>query len=69
MRRNLFVMLVGLSLLIVQPAIAADYSAGVTSKVLSKTTVTGNGQKISYPLTGSAEEIPNVIGKQNEVSW
>ena len=48
-------MLVGLFLIIVQPAIAADYSSGVTSKVLSKTTVTGNGQKISYPLTDRAE--------------
>ena len=55
MRSNVYVMLVGLFLIIVQPAIAADYSSGVTSKVLSKTTVTGNGQKISYPLTDRAE--------------
>ena len=55
MRSNVYVMLVGLFLIIVQPAIAADYSSGVTSKVLSKTAVTGNGQKISYPLTDRAE--------------
>ncbi len=55
MRSNVYVMLVGLFLIIVLPAIAADYSSGVTSKVLSKTTVTGNGQKISYPLTDRAE--------------
>ena len=55
MRSNVYVMLVGLFLIIVLPAIAADYSSGVTSKVLSKTAVTGNGQKISYPLTDRAE--------------
>lgn len=55
MRRNVYAMLAGLLLILVQPAIAADYSSGVTSKVLSKTTVTGNGQKISYPLTDRAE--------------
>ncbi|MBL0225121.1 MAG: cupin domain-containing protein [Geobacteraceae bacterium] len=55
MRRNLNAMLVGLFFLIVQPVIAADYSTGVTSKVLGKTTVTGNGQKITYPLTDRAE--------------
>ena len=55
MRSNVYVMLVGLFLIIVQPAIAADYSSAVTSKVLSKTAVTGNGQKISYPLTDRAE--------------
>jgi quercetin dioxygenase-like cupin family protein len=55
MRRNMFVMLVGFSFIIIQPAIAADYSSGVTSKVLSKTTVTGNSQKITYPLTDRAE--------------
>lgn len=42
-------------LLIVPPAIAADYSSGVTAKVLQKTSVTGNGQKITYPLTDKAE--------------
>ena len=54
MRRNLNALLMGLSLLIVQPAIAADYNYGVTSKVLRKTTVTGNGQKITYPVTDRA---------------
>lgn len=34
---------------------AADYNSGVTAKVLSKTTVTGNGQKIVYPVTDRAE--------------
>jgi len=42
-------------LLIVPPAIAADYSSGVIAKVLQKTSVTGNGQKITYPLTDKAE--------------
>jgi hypothetical protein len=42
-------------LLIVPPAIAADYSSGVTAKVLQKTSVTGNGQTITYPLTDKAE--------------
>ncbi len=42
-------------LLIVPPAFTADYNAGVTAKVLKKTSVTGNGQKISYPLTENAE--------------
>jgi quercetin dioxygenase-like cupin family protein len=55
MRSNLYVLLAGLYLIIVQPAIAADFSSGVTSKVLSKTTVTGNSQKITYPLTDRAE--------------
>lgn len=42
-------------LLIVSPAFAADYNAGVTAKVLKKTSVTGNGQKITYLLTDRAE--------------
>jgi len=46
--------LVGLFLL-VPPAFAADYSSGVTAKVLKKTSVTGNGQKITYPQTDRAE--------------
>lgn len=53
--RNVYVMLAGLFLIMVQPAIASDYSSGVASKVLSKTTVTGNGQKITYPPTDKAE--------------
>jgi quercetin dioxygenase-like cupin family protein len=55
MRINLYIMLVGLSLVIVQSAFSADYNSGVTSKVLVKSTLTGNGQKITYPLTDRAE--------------
>jgi quercetin dioxygenase-like cupin family protein len=46
--------LIGL-FLITSPTFAADYSSGVTAKVLVKTSVTGNGQKITYPLTDKAE--------------
>ena len=42
-------------LLFVPPVSAADYSPGVTAKVLKKTTVTGNGQQITYPQTDRAE--------------
>ena len=42
-------------LLIKAPAFAADYSTGVTSRVLVKTSITGNGQSISYPVTDKAE--------------
>ena len=35
--------------------VAADYSLGVTSKVLTKTSITGNGRKIVYPSTDNAE--------------
>lgn len=42
-------------LLTVLPAIAADYNPGVSVKVLKKTSVTGNGQKIIYPSTDRAE--------------
>lgn len=42
-------------LLIAQPAITADYNSGVSAKVLVKTMLTGNGQKITYPLTDRAE--------------
>lgn len=61
MRINVYVILVGLFLIMVKPAIAADYSPGVTSKVLSKTTVTGNGQKTSYPLTDKAEVTAMIV--------
>lgn len=47
-------MLIGL-LLTVPAEFSADYNSGVTAKVLTKTTVTGNGQKISYPQTEKAE--------------
>ena len=36
-------------------ASAADYNSGVSAKVLKKTSVTGNGQKITYPNTDRAE--------------
>jgi quercetin dioxygenase-like cupin family protein len=52
--RNICLCLSGL-LFVVQPAFSADYNSGVASKVLAKTTLTGNGQKISYPLTDRAE--------------
>lgn len=43
-------------LLIVSLALAADYqAAGVSVKVLTKTSVTSNGQKITYPSTDRAE--------------
>ncbi|HEY6874308.1 MAG TPA: cupin domain-containing protein [Geobacteraceae bacterium] len=42
------------ALLIKAPAFAADYKSGVTSKVLVKTSVTGNGQQITYPVTDKA---------------
>lgn len=51
--RTAFISLAGL-ILISTGAIAADYSSGVTAKVLTKTSVTGNGQKISYPCTDKA---------------
>jgi quercetin dioxygenase-like cupin family protein len=41
--------------LFLSSAFAADYSSGVTAKVLTKTSATGNGQKITYPLTDRAE--------------
>jgi quercetin dioxygenase-like cupin family protein len=41
--------------LLMPSAFAADYSSGVTAKVLTKTSVTGNGRKINYPRTDRAE--------------
>ena len=41
--------------LIASTTFAAGYSSGVTAKVLKKTTVTGDGQKITYPKTDNAE--------------
>ena len=52
--RTVCLCLIGL-LCIAQPAITADYNSGVTSKVLVKSALTGNGQKITYPLTDRAE--------------
>lgn len=48
------IFLIGL-FLAVSSASATDYSSGVTAKVLRKTTVTGNGEKITYPATDKAE--------------
>lgn len=36
-------------------AVAADYNAGVSATVLKKTSVTSNGEKITYPQTDRAE--------------
>jgi len=44
-----------LLLTIVPYAFAGDYNSGVTAKILGKTSVTGNGQKITYPVTDRAE--------------
>lgn len=44
-----------LFLLFAPYAHAADYNNGVTARVLKKTTVTGNGEKIVYPRTDQAE--------------
>lgn len=41
--------------LLLSPVFAADYSSGVSAKILKQTSVTGNGQKIAYPLTDHAE--------------
>ena len=37
------------------PVFAADYNAGVTAKVLSKTSTASNGEKLEYLKTASAE--------------
>ncbi len=39
----------------------AGYNSGVTSKLLAKTTVTANGQKIAYPVTDKAEVTAMVV--------
>jgi len=36
-------------------ALAADYNAGVSATVLQKSSVTSNGEKITYPQTDRAE--------------
>ncbi|MDI9569158.1 MAG: cupin domain-containing protein [Pseudomonadota bacterium] len=38
-----------------RPGAAPAYGSGVTARVLAKTTVTGNGQRIVYPTDGQAE--------------
>lgn len=40
---------------LVVPARGEGYSSGVTAKVLQQTTVTSNGQPITYPRTNKAE--------------
>jgi quercetin dioxygenase-like cupin family protein len=45
----------GTLLLLPLTTFAADYNPGVTAKILQKTGVTGNGQKIVYPCTDKAE--------------
>jgi len=52
--RTVCLCLIGL-VLIVPLAFTADYSSGVTAETLKKTSVTSNGQKITYPLTDKAE--------------
>ena len=42
-------------LLVVSSTFGAGYSTGVTANVLTKTSVTGDGQKIIYPQTDKAE--------------
>ncbi|MEI6207076.1 MAG: cupin domain-containing protein [Desulfuromonadales bacterium] len=42
-------------LLTVPAGFSAEYSSGATAKVLTRTTVTANGQKIVYPVTDKAE--------------
>jgi len=42
-------------LLLAAPALTAEYNSGVTAKVLKKTSVTGNNEKITYPVTDKAE--------------
>lgn len=42
-------------LLMATPAPTAEYNSGVTAQVLKKAAVTGNNQKISYPVTDKAE--------------
>jgi quercetin dioxygenase-like cupin family protein len=37
------------------PAFAAEYGTGVTARLLKRTSVTANGQRISYPTTDRAE--------------
>lgn len=37
------------------PALSADYHSGVSATVLKSSSVTGNGQKIVYPVTDKAE--------------
>lgn len=44
-----------LALALVLPAPAADYATGVKSRIVLKTTVTANGERIRYPVTDRAE--------------
>ena len=58
-------------LLITAPAFSADYNTGVTSKVLVKTSVTGNGQQITYPVTDKAEVTAMIVelAPGSETGW
>jgi quercetin dioxygenase-like cupin family protein len=62
--------LIGLFLFVPQ-AFSADYGTGVTAKILKKTSVTGNGQKITYPRTDSAEVTAMTVelAPGAETSW
>ena len=57
--------------LITPAAFAADYSSGVTAQVLEKTSLTGNGQKIAYPLTDKAEvtAMTVALAPGSETGW
>lgn len=55
MRMILAGILVLLALPVAADTLPAAYKTGVAAKVLTRTTVTGNGQKIVYPLTDKAE--------------
>lgn len=50
-----------LLLLLALPAAADDYKAGVTSRVVLKTTTTVTGDKIAYPRDGEPEVTASVV--------
>lgn len=52
------------ALLFPVPVPAADYAAGVKSKVVLKTTVTASGEKIRYPVT----DRPQVTAAEVEIA-
>ena len=53
------------------PLQSADYSSGVTAKILKKATTTGTGQKIVYPVTDNAEvtAMHVTIAPHAETGW
>jgi quercetin dioxygenase-like cupin family protein len=61
MRMIMYIVVVGFSLLMVPLAFTADYNSGVTSKILMKSSLTGNGQKITYPQTDKAEVTAMIV--------